>query len=160
MNSTYRIEIEAKTHSGIPRDKVDCMLGGEFLAPTCKSILHADWVVTSEDKIVASGSTENQYCCGNTYSNGVIGEQIGILHIEKGREYILDMDISQDASALSAADPHLTLIESGDKAESSGLIEELMLIPCGPVSVVGIAFIVISLIQLRRAKRQGAPQID
>ena len=154
MNGFYRIKIEAKTQQKIPRDTVDCLLGTALHESSCSqaSVIRADWVLTSDGKIVAQGASYEKYCCGSFYSNGRIGREIGSFHGGKGHQYGLDVNFLEDGSALTAADPHLNIEEGGDFSETGGLLLFVLLVPCGVLSIYGLYILASSAIRHRRSK--------
>jgi hypothetical protein len=145
LSALYRIKIEANLNRGIPSDTIDCLLGTSSPQITCpvSSAIRADWVLTSNGRTVTQGATYGDYCCGGGgfYSKGIIGRQIGQLQTEKGRKYQLEVHFVQDGSALAAADPHLTIEEGGDYAETGSVIEGLLLLPCGTAFIAGLYFL-------------------
>jgi len=154
MNAFYRIEIEAKTQAGIQSDTVECLLGAAFKESECarKSVLRAAWVLTNEGKIVEQGSSDDKYCCLNIFSNGVVAEQIGSFHNERGRRYGFQINFLEDGSALAAADPHLKIEEGGDLAETGSVVEGLLLLPCGTASLFGIYLLVSAVVRHSKSK--------
>jgi len=158
MSAFYRIEIAASTVKGIPSDTLDCLLGAAISPVSCAQhfVIRADWAVTSNGKVVAQGSSYDQYCCGNFFSKGVAARQIGSFHSEAGRRYVLQVRILEDGSALAVADPHLTIEEGGDVAETGSWVEGLLLLPCGTAVLFGLYLILSSLIHALRAKLHRA----
>ena len=145
MNAFYRLDIAARTNKGIPSDTLDCLLGGALDPKSCAQhfVIRADWILMSDGKTVAKGSSYDEYCCGNSYSNGVAARVIGSFHLEKRRRYSLGVQILEDGSALAAAEPHLMLEESGDVAETGSWVEWLLLLPCGTLIIFGLILIVL-----------------
>ena len=150
MNAFYRIEIAANSNKGIPFDTLDCLLGGASNPKSCtqRFVIHADWVLMSDGNTVAKGSSYDEYCCGNSYSNGVVARQIGSFHLERRRKYSLRVQILQDGSALAAAEPHLMVEEGGDVAETGSWVQGVLLLPCGTSTIFGMILLI--LVAVRR----------
>lgn len=152
MDAFYRIEIAAKTDRGISSDTLDCLLGLSLNQTSCgrHSVIRADWTLTSGDVVVARGSSYDRYCCGGTFSRGVAARQIGSFQSEKGRRYVLEIQILEDGSALVTADPHLNIEEGGNISETGSVVDGLLLWPCGTALIFGVYLLVSAAIRSRK----------
>ena len=109
VSVNYEVRIEASTRGKLPAKIVACLLNAQTNAKECPlpPALSVGWVLTSHEKMLEHGSTEDKDCCETATSNGAISRTIGRFHAEKGRSYVLLLNVLEDGTALGAADPHL-----------------------------------------------------
>jgi biopolymer transport protein ExbD len=116
VDSSYVVLIEVDRKSDF--DRVLCFLGRD--SPDCKdsqSLLRASWSVSNSGRIVARGSSEDRG--GWVNDAGAIDRELGSFAVEKGKHYVLDLEMEQDASRLDADNPRLKAAEHGARYESA-----------------------------------------
>jgi hypothetical protein len=118
VNRLYTIRIVAK--KTIPFDTLNCLLGMSQPAPkTCEqsSVIKANWTLTGDGTTIAQGTSEND--SGGAWAADNVARQIGSFRSQKGRSYVIDVNLLTDGTVLSATDPHLKVEVSTDYYEGS-----------------------------------------
>lgn len=107
----YIILVVAKKR--LPFDKLVCMMGiGQ--APLSRYNCHKEplvqaiWAVSSDGRIAAQGASRDAQE-GGFFTNKDVARYLGEFEGEKGKKYVLDIDFTRDAIALSVTDPHLSV---------------------------------------------------
>jgi hypothetical protein len=114
LNALYTILIEVQ--KTIPFDTLNCLLGvamprssatvlGE--CPGHPSVVKATWVLTSDGLTVAQGSSDDHRW--GAWMNDSIARGLGSFHSQRGRRYVLDVNVVADGSALDVGKPRLTV---------------------------------------------------
>jgi hypothetical protein len=131
-SSYYLIEIEAQ--KTVPFETLNCLLGVDANnnCSATPSVVNASWVLTSKGTVVAEGSTSGVGGGGwrKDYIERIVGSFIG----ERGREYVLMVDVLSDGSALSITHPRLRVTVSPAAYETEAVEDGL---------VFGTAFVLV-----------------
>ncbi len=102
MNAPYTIMVEVQKI--IPFDTLNCLLGTSMApmstdlrdCPNVPSVVKASWILTSDGRVVAQGSSDD-YRSG-AWMNDSISRELGHFQSERGRRYVLDVDVLADGS--------------------------------------------------------------
>ena len=144
---TIRIEVQ-KT---IPFDTLNCLLGmamprsssttlGE--CPDRPSVVKASSVLTSDGQIVARGSSDDDRL--GAWMNDSISRQLGSFQSQRGRRYVLDVNVLADGSSLDLGKPRLTVEVVSDVYEAYSIWGGIMFLADGSLGFVGITLMIVS----------------
>jgi hypothetical protein len=105
---TMRIEVERK----LPHRTIQCLMGIRDYVPEgeCRNItpvLNFTWTLTQDGRTLKSGSSTS--ATGGAYTNDTVADQFAGFEGKRGQHYTLDMDILEDGSTLSVANPKLRI---------------------------------------------------
>jgi hypothetical protein len=105
---TMRVEVERK----LPHRTIQCLMGIRDYVPKgeCRNIapvLNFNWTLTQDGRTLESGSSTS--ATSGAYTNDSVAEQFAWFQGKRGGHYVLDMDILEDGSALSVANPNLRI---------------------------------------------------
>jgi hypothetical protein len=142
-NRLYTIRIVAK--KTIPFDTLNCLLDMSIERPSqCKqpSVIKANWTLTSDGIIVAQGVSDTD--SGGGWAADCIEREIGYFHSERGRNYLLNVNILADGTLLSETDPHLKIEVSRDYYEGEGWIYLILICTCVPLAILGLILLIAS----------------
>src|ERR1700722_10850446 len=111
LNAPYTIQIEVQ--KTIPFETLNCLLGTSMAptstdlqdCPNIPSVVKAAWILTSEGQVVAKGSSDD-YRSG-AWMNDSISRELGHFQSQRGRRYVLDVDVVEDGSSLAPGNPRL-----------------------------------------------------
>jgi len=110
IKDRYIILVVAKKR--LPFDVLCCMMGlnQEPLSRyNChqEPLVQANWTVSSDHHTVAQGTSRDVR--GGFFGNKDVGRYLGDFYGESGKKYTLDVDFTEDATALAVTDPHLSV---------------------------------------------------
>ena len=105
--------IMLQTEKPIPFNEMCCMMGladGTDNYKLCgkEPLLQVEWIVWDDRRMVSKGSSSGWG--HGKYENKNIYKFLGQFLGEKGKHYSVEVKFTRDASALSAANPHLIVI--------------------------------------------------
>jgi len=108
FSGSYTIRIEAERK--LPHETLQCFLGIRDYVPEgqCKNIapaLNITWTLTQDCQTIKTGSSAT--AVGGAYTNNTVANQFGWFDGKRGDNYVLEIDILKDGSALSIANPKL-----------------------------------------------------
>ncbi len=111
LNAPFTIDIEVQ--KTIPFDTLNCLLGTSMgtmttalqECPDRPSVVKASWVLTSDGRVVAQGSSDD-YRSG-AWMNDSISRELGHFQSQNGRKYVLDVNVLADGAALAPGNPRL-----------------------------------------------------
>jgi hypothetical protein len=144
---TIRIEVEKR----IPFDTLNCLLGTAMgqnttalqECPDRPSVVKASWVLTSNGRTVAKGSSED-YRSGE-WRNDAISRGLGYFQSQRGHRYALDVSVLADGSSLAPGNPRLKVEVSPAFYERNIVLNLLLLVLTGSVVLVGVILLAVSL---------------
>lgn len=160
-NRFYWIEIVAK--KTIPFDTLNCLLGtSSFAEKPCgqSQVIKANWTLSSNGAIAAHGTSEAD--SGGIWSNDDIARVIGGIQAQSGRDYVLNVDLLEDGTALSSADPHLKIEVPSSYYEDHAFASVFLILICTALALLGGILIGASAIRSRlnskciNSHRQGS----
>jgi len=157
VSGPYEIEVEANANSDSSLNLLSCALGAGPVWPakTCAgpSVLKLSWVLTSDDKTIAQGSSDDLPGPGGSTATTLI-RTIGYFTGQKGRRYKLVVNNLADASSLAGAEPRLRVSVGGTIYESALVATGLLNVICVGLGAIGSVLVIISRIIIRRSKKQ------
>jgi hypothetical protein len=156
QNAPYTIDIEVQ--KTIPFDTLNCLLGTAMgrmstalqECPDRPSVVKASWVLSSSGYVVARGSSDD-YRSG-AWMNGSISRELGNFDSHRGWQYVLDVDVLADGSALAPGNPRLKVEVHPVIYERNAVWSVILFFAMGLLALVGLTFLVISAIKNRRAR--------
>jgi hypothetical protein len=157
QNAFYIIEIEVgKT---IPFETLNCLLGVESTyQERCKgtpSVVHATWTLTSSGAVVARGSAEEFK--GGGWTNDTISREIGSFNSEKGRRYVLEVDILSDGTRLEAGHPRLKVGVHPQHYEDNMVMSLFVTLFTAICVLIGVVLLLVGLVRRRSNPAPVAP---
>ncbi len=144
----YNVDIAFDT-TKLPLEELDCRVGTNIPSvEPCSGnppILNVQWKLISNSQTIPSTSSS----FGSSYSYHKIARHIGRFDSEAGGKYRLELDVLQDATRLSKADPRLEVVPFLDPYEGRLLL--------GGVAfffgiIAGVAGLVMVLMSARRER--------
>ena len=87
------------------------------------------------------------------YSTGEAFRTIGLFRGEKGRRYVLDIDVLADGSRLAVANPHLSVSAFDTTYESALVLSGVLRFVCATIGLLGVLLLATSI--LSAGRRQG-----
>jgi len=111
-------DIMLQVEKPLPFRRMECMVGATsdgLDKKDCEKddpIVRAEWTVWEGGRIVEWGSMRD--CCGSIFTKENIYKQIGSFPLEAGKNYVVQVHFTKDASLLNVANPHLIVIPHGD----------------------------------------------
>ena len=155
QNALYEIAVDGERN--IPYQTLNCLLGVEDIYPErCKdtpSVIRASWVLTSNGAILAHGSSDEFK--GGAWST-TVSRDIGSFRLEKGKQYVLDVDILTDGSLLQATHPRLKVGVHPEYYEGNMVMTLFVKAFAGILGVIGIALLLVGLLRKRRFREMLA----
>ena len=156
LSEPYRIEIEVA--KSIPFDTLNCLLGMSMGrtstniqdCPDRPSVVKASWVLTSEGQIVASGSSDD-YRSG-IWANDTISRELGHFQSQRGRSYVLDVNVLSDGTSLSTGKPQLEVEVDPEFNEGIMVWSAMLMLGTAVLVLIGGIILTVSFIRNRRAK--------
>jgi hypothetical protein len=146
LKAIYLIQIEVMKKE--PVDTLTCLLGLEDTSSgkcgSARSIIDASWVLWSQGTVVARGSSAEDK--SGAWMNDKIARQIGSFLSERGRQYILDVSVSEDGSSLAVANPrlrvgvHPSAYETNAFAGVRNMLVAAVLVLCGAITLIASVF--------------------
>jgi len=151
VSGPYDIEIEASASDGMMLKALACSLGVAALWSqqpcSAPSVLRLVWVVTSNGKVVAQGSSDE--ISGGASTGGSVSRLIGSFRGERGSHYGVEVE---SRSNLVGASTRL-------KVESGGTAYEYFLVAgglirwcCAGLAGLGLAFLIFAYIAGRKSR--------
>jgi hypothetical protein len=149
VSGPYEIEVEAEAGKGrIPFNALTCSLGVGAIWPektcTSPSILELSWVLTSDGKVVARGSSDDTTGGGSSSTSAM--RTIGYFRGQRGQRYQLSVNALADASSLAAANPRLRVNVVGTIYEFNLVVSGLVNLGSAGIAVIGAILLLGSLI--------------
>lgn len=153
LNLAAQYAIEINAGGGIPIDDLGCLLGNDMRS-TCSapSVLRVRWTLSSGAN-VTRGTSDDSKGGGAMYSTGEAFRTIGLFRGEKGRRYVLDIDVLADGSRLAVANPHLSVNAFDTKYESALVLSGVLRFVCAIIGLLGVLLLATSI--LSAGRRQG-----
>jgi hypothetical protein len=141
----------------IPYQTVNCLLGVEDIYPErCKdtpSVVRASWALTSNGVLIAHGSSDE-------FKGGAWGitvsRDIGSFRLEKGRRYVLDVDILTDGTILQATHPRLKVGVHPEYYEGNMFRTLFVTAFAGILGIIGAVLLLVGLLGKRRFREMSA----
>lgn len=160
LNAPYTIQIEAQ--KTIPFETLNCLLGTSMAptstdlqdCPNIPSVVKATWILTSEGQVVAKGSSDD-YRSG-AWMNDSISRELGHFQSQRGRRYVLDIDVLADGSSLAQGNPRLKVEVHPEVYEGNIAWSAILFLAMGLLVLVGSILLVVSFMNTRR-KRSVLP---
>jgi hypothetical protein len=141
------VEVERKfDFEGVP-----CLLG--YGSDSCKKtpngVVNVSWILSDRGRVVAQGKGDpNQAMLGGTVT---MGRGIGRFSADRGKQYVLDVDVLEDGSRLDPGHPRLKIETTRywiyEEKESQILAFSLFL------AAIGVTLLVSSIVARSREKR-------
>lgn len=154
QNAFYEIDIEAERN--IPFETLNCLLGVESIYPErCKntpSVIRASWILTSNGTAIAHGSSDDFK--GGGWSN-TVSREIGNFNLERGKRYVLDVDIVTAGTLLQATHPRLKVGVHPSYYEGQIVMSLFVSAFAGLLGIVGIALLLVGLLRKRRFRQMS-----
>jgi len=148
QNAQYEIEIDAERN--IPFQMLNCLLGVEDIYPErCKNtppVVRASWVLLSGGAALAHGSSDDFKGGGWSVT---ISRGLGSVTLERGKPYVLDVDILTDGTLLQPAHPRLKIGVHPDYYEANMWITLMITAFAGVLGLIGIVLLLIGLLRKR-----------
>jgi len=156
---TMRIEVERK----LPHRTIQCLMGIRDYVPEgeCKNItpvLNFTWTLAQDGRTLESGSSAS--ATGGAYTTDTVADQFAWFEGKRGHSYILDMDILEDGSALSVANPKLRVGVDESYYEDFIFLDLVTLGWAVLGCVIGVATLVVSFVVERKRKRVAITNVD
>jgi hypothetical protein len=154
QNALYEIAIDAERN--IPYQTLNCMLGVEDIYPErCKgtpSVIRASWVLTSNGAIVAHGSSDESK--GGAWSV-TVSRDIGSFRLEKGKRYVLDVDILTDGTILQTTHPRLKVGVHPEYYQENMFMSLFVTAFAGILGIIGAVLLLVGLLRKRRFQQKS-----
>jgi hypothetical protein len=148
ISGPYEIEVEADRNRNIPFNVLTCSLGAGPMWPqeTCSSpsILKMTWVLTSDGKVVARGSSDET--TGGGSSSTSVMRTIGSFQGQRSHLYQLTVNSLADASDLAAATPRLKVDAEGGILEFDLVMSGLISSTAAGIALIGAILVLASLL--------------
>lgn len=153
MNAPYTIMVEVQ--KAIPFDTLNCLLGTS-MAPTstdlqdCSnvpSVVKASRELTSDGQVVAEGFSDD-YRSG-AWMNDSISRELGHFQSQRGRRYVLDVDVLADGSSLAPGNPRLKVEVHPDIYEGNIFWSFVLFLATAVLVLVGSILLIVSFIKNR-----------
>src|SRR5216684_5998893 len=157
MNAPYTIAVEVQKEK-ISFDTLNCLLGMSMAStstalqecPDRPSVVKASWVLTSDGHTVARGSSDD-YRSG-AWMNDSISRELGHFQSQRGRRYVLDVDVLADGSSLTPGNPRLKVEVHPEVYEGNMVLSAILFLAMGVLVLVGAILLVVSFIKNRRGR--------
>jgi hypothetical protein len=148
QDALYEIGIDAERN--IPYQTLNCLLDVEDIYPErCKdtpSVIRASWVLTSDGAAVAHGSSDEFKGGGWSVT---VERYIGSFRLEKGKRYVIDVDILTDGTLLRTTHPRLKVGVHPEYYESNMWMTLFVTAFAGVLGIVGTALLLVGLLRKR-----------
>jgi hypothetical protein len=113
VNRAALYDIEIEVQKTIPFERLNCLLGTAMAerstvlqdCPDNPSVVKASWILSSGGRLVAKGSSDTPR--SGSWGNYSISRQLGSFQSQKGRPYVLDVEVLADGSSLASGNPRL-----------------------------------------------------
>src|SRR6266436_9392690 len=156
MNAPYTIEVEVQ--KTIPFETLNCLLGMSSPptssdlqdCPNKPSVVRASWILTSDGQVVARGSSDG-YRSG-AWMNDSISRELGHFQSQRGRRYVLDVDVLADGSSLTPGNPRLKVEVHPEVHEGNAIWSAILFVATTVLIFVGSILLIISFIKNRRRR--------
>lgn len=154
LKAPYEIDIEVQKK--IPYDTLNCLLGTAMArtstnleeCPDRPSVVKASWVLTSDGRVVARGSSDD-YRSG-AWMNDSISRELGHFQSQSGRRYVLDVDVLADGSSLTPGNPRLKVEVHPMVYEQNAFRSVMLAVAMGMLILVGLSLLMFSTRKNRR----------
>jgi len=156
LKAIYMIQIEVMKKE--PVDRLTCLLGLEDTnsgkCESTRSVVDASWILWSRGTVVARGSSSEDK--SGAWMNAKIARQIGSFASEKGRQYILDLNVLADGSSLAAANPRLKVGVHPSAYENNAFVGIRNMLVATVFVLVGAIMLIASVLRERRRQKKVA----
>jgi hypothetical protein len=156
LKAIYMIQIEVMKKE--PVDRLTCLLGLEDTnsgkCNNTRSVVDASWILWSRGAVVARGSSSEDK--SGAWMNTKIARQIGSFASEKGRQYILDVNVLADGSSLAVTNPRLKVGVHPSAYENNAFVGIRNMLVAAVLVLVGAILLVVSVLKERRRSREVA----
>jgi hypothetical protein len=155
LNFTARYTMNIEVERKLPYETLRCLLGVHDYSPEgqCRNIpavLRFEWTLAQDGKIVQAGSSASDI--GGYTTTTTVGNHFASFEGKQGH-YTLDMDILQDGSALSVANPKLRIGVVESVYEMLFVNELIYFVWAFLGCAIGGSTLLFSLLQSRKRKR-------
>jgi hypothetical protein len=155
MSAPYTIDVEVQKK--IPFETLNCLLGMSMArastdlqdCPDTPPVAKASWVLTSDGKTVARGSSDD-YRSG-AWGNDSISRELGHFQSQAGRRYVLDIEVLADGTVLATGNPRLKVEVHPEVYEGNMVWSAILFLAMGILVLVGAILLAVSFIKNRRA---------
>jgi hypothetical protein len=162
LNLTAPFTIMINVQKTIPFETLNCLLGTASArastdigdCPDRPSVVKASWVLTSDGQTVARGSSE-EYRSG-AWMNDSISRELGDFQGQRGRRYVLDVDVLTDGSALAPGNPRLKVEVHPMVYEGHAVLSVFFFLATGVLELTGIALLFVAS---RKKPRENASEL-
>lgn len=148
VSGSYEIAIEVERRPGTSLNELACSIGVGPAWPerTCPapSSLRASWLLTSNEKLIANGSSDAERGGGTTVDSAI--RSIGSFQGQSGQRYELTVDSIADASNLAVTNPHLKVSVGGTLYEFNLVLGRYLTLGSFGIAGLGGLLLLISLI--------------
>jgi hypothetical protein len=156
MNAPYTIMVEVQ--KTIPIDTLNCLLGTSMApmstdlqdCPNVPSVVKASWKLTSDGRVVAQGSSDD-YRSG-AWMNDSISRELGHFQSQRGRRYVLDVDVLADGTSLTPGNPRLKVEVHPEVYEGNIFRTIIIFLAMGVLILIGSILLIISFLKDRRMR--------
>ena len=163
VNRAAFYDIEIEVQKTIPFETLNCLLGTAMAqrstdlqeCPDKPSVVKASWILSSNGRIVAQGSTDDHR--SGAWRNDSISRELGIFKSQKGRPYVLDVDVLADGSSLAAGNPHLKVEVSPAVYEDETVLGTMLFFLAATLILIGMVISLAGFVKTRRARRLTDP---
>jgi hypothetical protein len=163
VNRAAFYDIEIKVQKTIPFEILNCLLGTAMAqsstdlqeCPDKPSVVKASWILSSDGKIVAQGSTDDLR--SGAWENNSISRELGFFKSQKGRPYVLDVDVLAGGSSLAAGNPHLEVEVSPAVYEDEMVLGAILFFLAAGLILVGMVTSLAAFVKTWRARRLTDP---
>lgn len=155
VNTPYTIAIEVE--SGIQNDTVLCLLdiSTDKECDDRQSVVKASWVLTSDGRVVANGSSDDFVSGG--LSGGEIIRYIGRFQCQSRRPYVLDVDFISDGTSLALGKPRLKVDVSLEVYEARLVLRAILYLTVVVLILIGAILLAVSFAKNRRIRNVALP---
>lgn len=163
VNRAAFYDIEIEVQKTIPFETLNCLLGTAMAqrstdlqeCPDKPSVVKASWILSSDGKVVAQGSTDDLR--SGAWGNNSISRELGFFKSQKGRPYVLDVDVLADGSPLAVGNPHLKVEVSPAVYEDEMVLGAMLFFLAAALILIGMIISGVAFGKTRRARRLTGP---
>ena len=118
------------------------------------TVIRANWVLSDNGKIAASGATSRRLLLGGG-GEGDGFRSLGGAHLKEGHNYVLDVEFTEDGSILDVTHPHLAVVAIDDGFYEDALIGLFVFyfLPCASAVLIGLGILTFSGIRHHRRSK-------